>query len=113
GGAVDDRDRHGDRGESAELRPEQHAPGSERPGLVRADEVGDAPGEARAEREQEPCHSTGLVAAVASSWFAWESTAASAGPAARAAWGAGTQWGGAARGPAGRPPARAPVPPTP
>src|SRR5262249_61907032 len=103
GGAVDDRDRHGDRGESAELRPEQHAPGPERSRLVRADEVGDAPGQARAEREQEPRHSTGLVAAIASSWFAWYSTAASAVRAARESWWTATQWRSSARWAAGIP----------
>ena len=39
-------------------------------GLPGADEVGDPPGEARAEREQEGVHPVGRVAALASSWFA-------------------------------------------
>ena len=62
-------DRH--RAEPGDLRPEHDAERSERASLPRADEVGDPPGEARAEREQEAVHPVGRVAALASSWFAW------------------------------------------
>src|SRR5262249_57282702 len=84
-------------GAPAALPPAHPPPGPERSRLVRADEVGDAPGQARAEREQEPRHSTGLVAAIASSWFAWYSTAASAVRAARESWWTATQWRSSAR----------------
>ena len=50
-----------------------------------AEEVADSPAHARPEGEHDRDHSpsTGLVAATASSWFAWKSTAASAVRAAR------------------------------
>ncbi len=57
--------------EACDLRPEHHAESAERASLPRADEVGDAPGEARAKREQQAVHPVGRVAALASSWFAW------------------------------------------
>src|SRR5215208_5570006 len=73
-----DRDDGADRQEAADLRPQEDAQSPQRPSLERPDEVGDAPGKARPEREHDGRQSTGRVAAIASSWFAWYRTAASA-----------------------------------
>src|SRR4029079_8130005 len=73
--------------EPGKLRDEEHPHDVHAPGADPAAEVGDAPREARGEREYDAGQSgTGRVAATASSWFAWYRTAASAVRAARASW---------------------------
>ena len=82
--AYCDRDRDGQ--EATHLRPEENGQRAERARPQGSDEVGDSPGEARAEREQERAHPTGRVAAIASSAFAWYRTDASAVWAERTSW---------------------------
>ena len=66
-------EQHGaDRGEPGELHDQRDDEDRHAPRTDARAEVGEAPGEARAEREQYRGHAgTGRVAATASSWFAW------------------------------------------
>ena len=79
-----DRDDDADADETNRLRRDDHERDRQPPCAHTRAEIRDAPREARRERQQNAAQlSTGLVAATASSWFAWYSTAASAVRAAR------------------------------